>query len=76
MVYFLVTFSFLYSIKSCIKPAATIKFIPIEANISYISSYTFVLKWICPTIQKGTAKFPDTHERVYFRKYFTVLEVF
>ena len=51
-------------------PAVTIRFIPMEASISYISSYTFVLKWICPTIQKGTDKLLDTHESVYFRKYF------
>ena len=37
-------FDFLYSIKSWINPAATIKFIPNDINISCISAYIDVIK--------------------------------
>ena len=40
---------------------ATIMFIPNEAIISYTSSYMLVDRWICPTIQKGTARLFDIH---------------
>ena len=54
-------------------PINTIRFIPIEAIISCMSSYTFKDKWMCPIIQKGIAKFCEIQINVNLTRVFNTM---